>query len=129
LITVFQNRCGGFALSEPAVFFEPIERISFMSTIKEKLSELMKSSMKSGDKETLAFVRNLHAVIRKKEIDDKVDLDDAAVQKIISTSLKQRQDSTPGFDRAVQGRRSRRPSRQRTGRSEVPDVFHAAADG
>jgi len=68
-----------------------------MATIKERLSELMKSSMKSGDKETLAFVRNLHAVVRKKEIDDKVDLDDAGVLKIISSSLKQRQDSVEQF--------------------------------
>lgn len=66
-------------------------------TIKERLSEQMKSSMKSGDKETLAFVRNLHAQIRKKEIDDKVDLDDAGVQKIIQSSLKQRQDSLEQF--------------------------------
>jgi uncharacterized protein YqeY len=68
-----------------------------MATIKERLSEQMKSSMKSGDKDTLGFVRNLHAQIRKKEIDDKVDLDDAAVQKIIATSMKQRQDSVDQF--------------------------------
>jgi uncharacterized protein YqeY len=64
-----------------------------MATIKEQLSELMKSSMKSGDKDTLGFVRNLHAAVRKKEIDDKVDLDDAGVQKIIGSAMKQRQDS------------------------------------
>lgn len=68
-----------------------------MATIKERLSELMKSSMKSGDKDTLGFVRNLHAAVRKKEIDDKVDLDDAGVQKIISSALKQRQDSIEQF--------------------------------
>ncbi len=64
-----------------------------MATIKEKLAELMKASMKSGDKETLAFTRNIHAVIRKREIDDKVELDDAGVQKIIGSLIKQRQDS------------------------------------
>lgn len=66
-------------------------------TIKATLSDLMKSSMKSGDKETLSNVRNLHAAIRKKEIDDRVDLDDAAVLKIISTLVKQRQDSIEQF--------------------------------
>ncbi len=64
-----------------------------MATIKAQLSDLMKSSMKSGDKDTLGFVRNLHAAVRKKEIDDKVDLDDAGVQKIIGSAMKQRQDS------------------------------------
>jgi uncharacterized protein YqeY len=68
-----------------------------MATIKEQLSEKMKSSMKSGDKETLGFVRNLHAIIRKKEIDDKIELDDAAVQKLITSSMKQRQDSIEQF--------------------------------
>ncbi|HLE01175.1 MAG TPA: GatB/YqeY domain-containing protein [Bdellovibrionota bacterium] len=68
-----------------------------MPTIKERLAEQMKATMKSGDKETLAFVRNLHAAIRKKEIDDRVDLDDAGVQKIISSSMKQRQDSIDQF--------------------------------
>jgi uncharacterized protein len=68
-----------------------------MATIKERNSELMKASMKSGDKDMVGFTRNLHAAIRKKEIDDKVDLDDAAVQKLISTAIKQRQDSIEQF--------------------------------
>ncbi len=66
-------------------------------SIKSSLQEQMKAAMKSGDKDTVMFSRNLHAAIRKKEIDDKVDLDDAAVQKIISTMLKQRQDSIEQF--------------------------------
>ncbi len=68
-----------------------------MATIKESLSGLMKASMKSGDKETLAFVRNLHAAVRKKEIDDRTDLDDAEVLKIISSLIKQRNDSIDQF--------------------------------
>jgi len=68
-----------------------------MPTLKERLSEQMKTSMKSGEKETLAFVRNLHAAIRKKEIDDRTDLDDAGVLKIVSTLVKQRQDSIDQF--------------------------------
>ena len=68
-----------------------------MATIKEKLSETMKTAMKAGEKDKLAFARNLHAIIRKKEIDDKVELDDAGVQKIIATSMKQRQDSIEQF--------------------------------
>ncbi len=71
-----------------------------MPTLKERLSEQMKSSMKSGDKDTLAFVRNLHAAIRKREIDDKVDMDDAAIQKVVATMIKQRQDSIEQFERA-----------------------------
>lgn len=68
-----------------------------MATLKERLSEIIKTSMKSGDKETLSNGRNLHAAIRKKEIDDRVDLDDAAVIKIVQTLAKQRQDSIEQF--------------------------------
>jgi uncharacterized protein YqeY len=68
-----------------------------VATIKEKNSETMKSAMKSGDKDLVLFTRNLHALIRKKEIDDKVDLDDAGVQKIIQSAIKQRQDSIEQF--------------------------------
>jgi uncharacterized protein YqeY len=68
-----------------------------MPTIKERLSEQMKASMKSGDKDTLAYARNLHAAVRKKEIDDRVDLDDAGVLKIISSLVKQRHDSIEQF--------------------------------
>ena len=68
-----------------------------MATLKERLSEQMKTAMKSADKETLAFARNLHAAVRKKEIDDRIDLDDAGFIKIVTTSAKQRQDSVDQF--------------------------------
>ncbi|MBN23154.1 MAG: glutamyl-tRNA amidotransferase [Bdellovibrionaceae bacterium] len=68
-----------------------------MSEIKKKLSENMKTFMKSGQKESLKHARSLHAAIRKKEIDDRVDLDDDAIIKIIQTSVKQRQDSIEQF--------------------------------
>jgi uncharacterized protein len=72
-----------------------------MATIKERLSEEMKAAMKSGDKNTVTFARNLHAAVRKKEIDDRVDLDDVGVQKIISTLIKQRHDSIEQFKKGA----------------------------
>jgi uncharacterized protein YqeY len=68
-----------------------------MASIKERISEDMKAAMKSGDKAKLGAVRMLHAAIRKKEIDDRIDLDDAAVIKVISSLVKQRQDSIEQF--------------------------------
>lgn len=68
-----------------------------MSSLKEKLSETIKAAMKAQDKTTLTFARSLHAAIRKKEIDDKVLLTDSDVEKLVSTSLKQRQDSYDQF--------------------------------
>ena len=68
-----------------------------MATIKERISEDMKAAMKSGDKEKLAAIRNLHAAVRKKEIDDRVELNDEAVIKVITSLVKQRQDSIEQF--------------------------------
>jgi uncharacterized protein len=68
-----------------------------MSELKIKLSEAMKTAMKAGDKATTAYARNLHAAVRKREIDDRVDLDDAGVIKIVQTLAKQRQDSIEQF--------------------------------
>jgi uncharacterized protein YqeY len=68
-----------------------------MPSIKERISDDMKAAMKSGDKLKLNAVRMLHAAVRKKEIDDRVELDDAAVIKIIGSLVKQRQDSIEQF--------------------------------
>jgi uncharacterized protein YqeY len=68
-----------------------------MPSLKETNQETMKSAMKSGDKVTLQFSRNLHAAIRKKEIDDRKDLEDGEILKLISTMLKQREDSIEQF--------------------------------
>ncbi|MEK6578010.1 MAG: GatB/YqeY domain-containing protein [Bdellovibrionota bacterium] len=68
-----------------------------MATMKERLSEQVKVAMKSGDKDTVLFCRNLLAAIKKKEIDESVELDDAGVTKIISASMKQRQESLDQF--------------------------------
>jgi len=57
----------------------------------------MKAAMKSGNKDELSFARNLHAAVRKKEIDDRIDIDDAGIQKIVQTLIKQRNDSIDGF--------------------------------
>lgn len=65
--------------------------------LKARLSETIKTAMKGGDKSTLTYARNLHAAIRKREIDDRVDLTDADVQKIVVSMLKQRQDSVDQF--------------------------------
>ena len=68
-----------------------------MSSLKASLAEQMKTAMKSGAKDVLAHARNLHAAIRKKEIDDRLDLDDEGVMAIVRNLAKQRQDSITQF--------------------------------
>jgi uncharacterized protein YqeY len=68
-----------------------------MSDHKSNLSQIMKTAMKEKDKDTLGFARNLHAAVRKKEIDDQKDLDDSGFESIVSTQLKQRRDGLEQF--------------------------------
>lgn len=68
-----------------------------MASIKEQVSEHMKTALKGGDKDRLAYARNLFSAIRKKEIDDRKDLADADALKIISTLVKQRLESIEQF--------------------------------
>ena len=65
--------------------------------LRDRISQDMKEAMKSGDKAKLSAIRNIHAAIRKKEIDERIDLDDAAALKVIASLVKQRQDSIEQF--------------------------------
>ena len=67
------------------------------TSIKNTNQEKMKSAMKSGDKDTVQFSRSLHAAIRKREIDDRKDLTDDEVIKLIGSLLKQREESITQF--------------------------------
>ena len=68
-----------------------------MPTIKEINQENMKTAMKGGDKDTVQFARNLHAAIRKIEVDERIDVNDDRAIKIIGSMLKQREDSIAQF--------------------------------
>ncbi|MBC7397624.1 MAG: GatB/YqeY domain-containing protein [Bdellovibrionales bacterium] len=68
-----------------------------MPTIKETNQETMKAAMKSGDKPLVQFTRTLHAAIRKKEVDDRVDMTDPDMIKLIGSMLKQREESITQF--------------------------------
>ncbi|MGI9341946.1 MAG: GatB/YqeY domain-containing protein [Gammaproteobacteria bacterium] len=64
-----------------------------MSTLKQTLQSDMKSALRGGDKSRLAVIRMLLAAIQRREVDDRVELDDAGVLKTIEKLVKQGQDS------------------------------------
>lgn len=68
-----------------------------MSDIKARLNDRMKAALKAGDKSVLQFARNAINAIRKKEIDERVMLDDAGVIKILAAQIKQRRESVEQF--------------------------------
>jgi uncharacterized protein len=66
-------------------------------TLKSQIQEDMKSAMKAGDKDRLKVVRLLLAAIKQVEVDERVEMDDAAVLSVINKMVKQRRDSVTQF--------------------------------
>src|SRR5690606_10464721 len=62
-------------------------------SLKQRLTEDMKAAMKGGDKDTLGVIRLINAAIKQKEVDERVELDDAAVLAVLGKWVKQRRDS------------------------------------
>ena len=72
-----------------------------MSTsLKERITEDMKSAMRAKQTDRLGAIRLLLAAIKQKEVDERVTLDDAAVLSIIEKLIKQRNDSIEQFEKA-----------------------------
>jgi uncharacterized protein YqeY len=62
-------------------------------SLKAQIAEDMKTALRARDSARLAALRLLHAAIRQREIDERVDLDDAGVIAIVEKLGKQRKDS------------------------------------
>jgi uncharacterized protein len=67
-------------------------------SLKERITEDMKSAMRSGDKERLATIRLILAAIKQKEVDERIQLDDAQVLGVIEKMVKQRKESVVQFE-------------------------------
>ena len=63
-----------------------------MST-KQQLTEDMKAAMRGGDKHKLGVVRLMLAAVKQREVDERVELDEAQVLAVLEKMLKQRKDS------------------------------------
>lgn len=66
-------------------------------SLKEQLVADMKTAMKSGDKDRLGVIRLINAAIKQREVDERIELDDAQVLTAIERMLKQRRDSITQF--------------------------------
>lgn len=68
--------------------------------LKTRISEDMKAAMKAKEAGKLAAIRLLLAAIKQKEVDERVELDDAAVAAVIEKLVKQRKDSISQYEAA-----------------------------
>jgi len=69
-------------------------------SLKERITEDMKTAMRAKDTQRLGTIRLLQAAIKQKEVDERVTLDDAAVIGIVDKLIKQRKDSIDAFAKA-----------------------------
>ena len=66
-------------------------------TLKEQITEDMKTAMRAKDSERLGTIRLLLAAMKQKEVDERVELDDTLVVAIVDKMVKQRKDSIAAF--------------------------------
>ena len=71
-----------------------------MSELKKSITDDMKSAMKAKDRQALKAVRMILEAIKQKEIDERIELDDAQVMIVIQKMVKQRKDSISQFSDA-----------------------------
>ena len=69
-------------------------------TLKEQITEDMKTAMRAKDAERLGTIRLLLSAIKQKEVDERVVVDDVAVIAIVDKLIKQRKDSITAFTQA-----------------------------
>ena len=69
-------------------------------SLKDKITEDMKSAMRAKDSERLGTIRLLLAACKQKEVDERIVLDDSAVVAIVDRLIKQRKDSIAAFQQA-----------------------------
>ena len=69
-------------------------------SLKDQITEDMKTAMRAKDSERLGTIRLLQAAMKQKEVDERIELDDTAVIAIVDKLIKQRKDSIAAFTQA-----------------------------
>lgn len=70
------------------------------SELKQRISDDMKSAMRAKEKERLGVIRLILAAIKQREVDERIELDDAQVLAVLDKMLKQRRDSIEQYNNA-----------------------------
>jgi hypothetical protein len=83
-------------------------------SLKVRINEDMKTAMRAKDSARLGTIRLLMAEMKRKEVDERIELDDVAIIAIVDKMLKQRKDSIAAFEGA--------------GRSELADIEKAEVE-
>ena len=66
-------------------------------TLKQQLTDDMKAAMRGGDKHRLGVIRLVLAAIKQREVDERIELDEAQTLAVLEKMLKQRRDSVSQY--------------------------------
>ncbi|NBB93700.1 MAG: GatB/YqeY domain-containing protein [Gammaproteobacteria bacterium] len=66
-------------------------------SLKERLNDDVKQAMRSGDKSRLKILRMITAAVKQREIDERIELDDAQTLAVIEKQIKQRRESAETY--------------------------------
>ena len=70
------------------------------ATLKTRITEAMKAAMRAQEKARLGAIRLIQADIKRVEVDERIEVDDARVLAILDKMVKQRRDSIQQFESA-----------------------------
>jgi uncharacterized protein YqeY len=66
-------------------------------SLKQQLTEDMKTAMRGGDKDRLGVIRLILAAVKQREVDERIELDDMQTIAVLEKMLKQRKDSVSQY--------------------------------
>ena len=67
-------------------------------TLKERITEDMKTAMRAGEKERLGTIRLVLAAVKQIEVDERITLDEARMLSVLEKMVKQRKESIAQFE-------------------------------
>jgi uncharacterized protein YqeY len=70
------------------------------SPLKQRIQDDMKAAMKAGAKERLGVIRLILAAVKQREVDERIELDDAQVLAVLDKMVKQRRESIAQYTAA-----------------------------
>ena len=85
------------SLFQPPHFMPSLSRAKTTMSLKDQITEDMKTAMRAKDAARLLTIRGLLAACKQREVDERIVLDDVAVIAIIDKLVKQRKDSITQF--------------------------------
>jgi len=89
-----------FAFEETFALQEKRDEKTMSNSLKEQITEAMKDAMRAKEKERLGTIRLILSEVKRIEVDERIDIDDARLLAVLDKMVKQRRDSISQFEQA-----------------------------